>query len=45
MQFLVCLIAIVIIIIAEKGIPVKLDKEDYIIYGLTFIIMYIFIAK
>ena len=34
---LICIIAIVLIMIAERGVPVKLQKYDYLHYGIIYV--------
>lgn len=34
---ILCLITIILIMMAEKGVPVKLEKFDFIIYGFGLI--------
>lgn len=36
---ILCLITIILIMMAEKGVPVKLKKFDFITYGVAFIVL------
>ncbi|MCB2347330.1 hypothetical protein [Clostridium estertheticum] len=38
MKVIICLIALTLIMIAEKGVPVKLTKWDYLIYLITYFV-------
>ena len=37
-RVIICIIAVVLIQIAEKGIPIKLSISDCLIYGITLCI-------
>lgn len=43
MKFLMCLLIIILLMIAEKGVPVKLDKDDYIVYGALLFLIYLIV--
>jgi hypothetical protein len=36
MTFLLCIITTLLVAIADKGIPIKLDRQDIIIYFVFF---------
>jgi multisubunit Na+/H+ antiporter MnhB subunit len=38
-KFILCIIAIILTIIAERGTPVKFKKWDILTYGFVFILL------
>lgn len=37
LRFILCIVAIILIMIAERGVPIKLKEHDFIVYLITFI--------